>query len=484
MSTRTPRVHPARSLTPLSQPQKIQVHKVNMIHGADGLPCGVVVVGAGLSGLTAARRLVRHGVKTVVLEARDRVGGRTLTTDLAGHAVDLGGQFVGPRQNRVLALARELGVRTARVYSAGNKVLSMAGRRRTYRGLIPKVGLLALLEMAWTTRRFDRLAAAVPPERPWEAQRAAEWDGVSLDRWLDEHLWTESAKGMFRIAAQAMYAAEPRELSFLYFLFSLRAGDGFERMAGIEGGAQQEVFVGGAQQLSAGLARHLGDTVRLGEPVEEIEHTEHEVVVRTSAAKYRAAYAILALAPSLCDRIRFTPKLPRARCELQRHMVSGSVVKCVIVYDEPFWRRDGYSGEAIADDGLARVVFDDCSPDGRQAALLVFILGDAARQASKLSLEARRQAVLDALVQLFGKAAAEPVNYVDCDWIRDEWSTGCYVGLHPPGVLSTLGGALRTPCGRVHFAGSEAATRWPGYMDGAIESGERAADEVLARLGR
>ena len=453
-----------------------------MVRDSDGSRLDAVVIGAGLSGLAAARRLVEGGASTVVLEARDRVGGRTLTEDLAGHPVDLGGQFIGPGQDRVLGLARELGVRTARVHCAGRKVLSLGGRRRTYRGLIPKVGLLALLESAWTIRRFDRLAAGVPTDRPWDAPRAAEWDRMTLERWLEDRLWTEPAKALLRLAARALYAAEPRELSFLYFLFSLRAGAGFERNAGIEGGAQQEFFVGGAQQLSAGLACRLGGAVRVGEPVEAIEQTADEVMVRSRTHTFRAGRAILALAPGLCERIRFTPELPAARRELQCRMVTGSVVKCVVAYGEPFWRHNGYSGEALADDGLAQVVFDDCSEGGHKAALLAFILGDAARQASWLTPDARRQAVIDGLVRLFGERAARPSGYVDCDWIKDEWSAGCYGGLHPPGVLSTVGVALRAPCGRIHFAGSEAATRWPGFMDGALESGERAAREVLAAL--
>jgi len=454
----------------------------NIVRDGDGKWLDAVVIGAGLSGLAAARRLVAGGATTVVLEARDRVGGRTLTTDLADHAVDLGGQFIGPGQDRLRGLAQELGVRTAHVHCTGRKVLSLGGRRHTYRGLIPKVGLCALLETAWTIRRFDRLAAEVPTDRPWDAPRAAEWDRITLEHWLDKRLWTRSAKTLLAIAARAMYAAEPRELSFLYVLFSLCAGAGFERNAGIEGGAQQEFLVGGAQQLSAGLACRLGDAVRLGEPVEAIEQTEDEVVVCGRVHTYRAGRVIIALAPGLCERIRFTPELTAARRQLQRRMFTGSVVKCIVAYDEPFWRHDGCSGEALLDDCLAQVVFDDCSGDGAKAALLAFILGDAARKASFMTPDVRRQAVIEDLVRLFGERAARPSGYVDCDWRSDQWSAGCYVGLHPPGVLSTVGAALRAPCGRIHFAGSEAATHWPGFMDGAIESGERAAAEVLDAL--
>jgi monoamine oxidase len=361
-------------------------------------------------------------------------------------------------------------------------VLSIGGRRRTYRGLIPNVGLLALLETAWTIRRLDRLAAEVPTDRPWEARHAAEWDRLTLGHWLDEKLWTQPAKALLRIAAQAMYAAEPHELSFLYFLFSLRAGAGFERNAGIEGGAQQEFLVGGAQQLSTGLASRLGDVVRLGEPVEAIEQTGDEVVVRTRPSTYHADQAIVALAPGLCERIRFTPELRPARRQLQQRMITGSVVKCIVAYEEPFWRHEGFSGEAVTDDGLVQVVFDDCTEGGARAALLAFILGDAARKARCLPREARRKAVTEALVRLFGERAARPSGYIDYDWTSDEWSAGCYVGLHPPGVLSTVGVALRAACGRIHFAGSETATHWPGYMDGALQSGERAAEEVLQAL--
>jgi monoamine oxidase len=373
-------------------------------------------------------------------------------------------------------------VRIAHVHTAGRKVLLLDGRRRTYRGLIPKVGLLALLETAWTIRRLDRLAAQVPTGRPWDAPGAAEWDHLTVQAWLDKRLWTRSAKTLFGIAAQGMYAAEPRELSFLYFLFSLHAGAGFERNAGVEGGAQQDFLVGGAQQLSAGLASRMGDAVRLSEPVEAITLREDEVVVQGKSSTHRARHVIVALAPGLCERIRFTPELTDARHQLQRRMFTGSVVKCIIAYDQAFWRQEGYSGEAIADDGLVQMVFDDCSAAGDKAALLAFILGDTARKASDLTPEVRQQAVIACLVRLFGESAARPAGYIDYDWNSDEWSAGCYVGLHPPGVLSTVGAALRTPCGRIHFAGSETAIRWPGFMDGALESGERAAEEILEIL--
>ncbi|GAC1373181.1 MAG: FAD-dependent oxidoreductase [Polyangiales bacterium] len=448
----------------------------------------VVVVGAGLSGLAAARRLVDGGATVRVLEARERVGGRTLSEPLAGGVIDLGGQWIGPTQDRVAALARELGVATFPQHQVGKKVLEHAGVVSHYTGLIPKLPLLHLLELDFTMRRLDWLSRRVPPEAPWRARKAAEWDASTLADWQRDHISSRGAKTMIDIATRAVFAAEPTELSFLYFLAYLASGGGLMRLIEVRNGAQQDRFVGGAQRLSVGLAARLGDRVTLGAPVRALEQSDDGVIVRIGGGgdgsggerTVRAKHAILALPPAVAGKIHVTPALPARRALLGEKMPMGSAIKVVVAYASAFWRQAGFAGEAVSDRGPMSMIFDDCAADGSHPALVGFVLGDAAR-VHRADPDARKAAVLAQLVRTFGPRAATPLAYVDKDWSAEEWTAGCYVGLMAPGVMRAHGEALRAPCGRIHFAGTEAARQWMGYLDGAIESGERAASEVLSR---
>jgi monoamine oxidase len=444
----------------------------------------VVIVGAGISGLSAARRLVARGVEVHVLEARDRVGGRTLSADLAGARIDLGGQWIGPGQNRVIALANELGLSTFPQYDRGKKVQDFHGELRHYRGLLPWFGLFGLAEAGLGMARLELLCRRVPTDDPLRAGRGREWDAISVEQYLLSALRTRGARSALRLATEMIFCVEPRELSFLYFLFYLHAGQGLMRLSSIRRGAQQDRFVDGAQALSLRMAEALGPRVRLGAAVHEIAHGERAVTVKHAQGTTEAQLAIVAVPPLLHERLRFAPELPEERRELSRNMPMGSTIKCVIAYPRAFWREQGMSGEALSDAGPLRAVFDDTSRDGAHAALVGFIVGDAAREWHTRGRDARRAAVVEQLARLFGDEAARPSDYVDQDWIGEEWSRGCYTGVMGPGVWTRWGEALRRPVGRIHFAGTETATQWAGYFDGAIEAGHRAADEVLARLGR
>lgn len=442
-----------------------------------------MIVGAGLAGLTAARRLREAGRRVVVLEARARVGGRTLATELAGDTVDLGGQWIGPGQDRVRALVDELGVRSFPQHHHGRKVIELGGVRRTYRGFLPRVPLGALLDLGVAIERLEWMARRVPLDAPTRAPKAAAWDAVSVADWLRDHVRTAPARSVLEIATHAIFASEPQALSLLYFLFYTRSGGSLTRLSQIRGGAQQERLVGGAQQLSERLADRVGrEHVLLDSPVTAVEQDAARVVVHTPRRSLAARAAVLAVPPALADQIAFAPALPAARAELHRGTPMGSVIKCVVAYERAFWREQGRSGEAISDGEPVRLVFDDTSHDGRHPALVCFALGDAARRLGALAEPERRAAVLAHLVRLHGEAAASPRAYVDKDWTADPWSAGCYVGVMPPGLLTRAGEALRRPVGRLHFAGTETAARGCGYLDGAVESGERAAAEVLAAL--
>jgi monoamine oxidase len=442
----------------------------------------VVIVGAGVAGLTAARRLHRQGVSVVVLEARDRVGGRTLSQRVGQDVLDLGGQWIGPTQDRLAALAKELGVQTFPQHHQGKKILSWGGNIRQYFGEIPWLSTFAMIELLLMRSKFGSLAKTIRPEAPWDSPGALELDGQTLETWKQRHLRTRGARLFLDIVTRAVLTSEPRDVSFLYFLSYLRWGQGLDRLISIPNGAQQDRFVGGAQQISERMATDLGDRVRLSTPVLAIEQTADGVVVRTPAGPVEGRRVVVAIPPVLAGRIQYSPSLPAARDQLTARMPMGSVIKYLAVYDRPFWREAGLSGEAFSDTGITTTTFDDCSHDGSHAALVTFSDGDVARVWSQRTPEERKQAVVAEFVRFFGPAAAKPTAFAEKNWLEEPWSRGCYVGVMGPGTMTAWGSALREPCGRIHWAGTETATKWMGYLDGAIESGERVAQEIASRI--
>jgi monoamine oxidase len=446
------------------------------------LRADVVVVGAGLAGLTTADELTRLGHSAIVLEARDRVGGRTWTKRVAGAPVDHGGQWIGPQQERIGALASSLGIATFPTFNTGLNVYFQGGSLRTYEGTIPPASREAIGQIAVALIRLNEMARTVPLEAPWEAPRAAEWDGQTVETWKLANVANAEARLLLDLAIEAVFACEPRDLSLLHALFYIHAGETVEILIGTAGAAQESRLVGGAQLVSRRLARRLGDAVILRSPVREIAQRRRGVEVESDRATVRAERCIVTVPPALAGRIEYDPPLPGLRDQLTQRLPMGSVIKCHAVYDRPFWRDDGLTGQATSDTGPARITFDNSPPSGRPGVLLGFIEGQEAREWGRRPADARRAAVLQSFVNYFGERARTPRAYVDQNWAEEVWSRGCYVGFAPPGVLLDYGEALRAPVGRIHWAGTETATEWTGYMDGAVQSGQRAAAEVHAAL--
>jgi monoamine oxidase len=440
-----------------------------MIHDA-------IVVGAGLSGLVCARRLVAAGRDVIVMEARPRVGGRLWSGEVGGAIVDLGGQWLSVDQPRLLALAAELGVASAPQPRAGRVV----DDSRRAGGLFAQ--LAAAIAQWRAARRIGRMMQMIPADAPATAPDAAALDAVALGPWLAGTIGNPVARERIALHAELVFAADPAGLSLLAYLARLGTTGGFApRGPDLPGGGRDHRFVGGAQRLALQLAEELGDAVQLGAPALVVDDgAAGSLVVRGPAGDRAARRVVLAVPPRLA--VRIAPTLPEPVRRLGAAMQAGSVVKCFAAYHRAFWREAGLSGEAYRTRGAVRAVVDASPPDGAAPVLLAFVVGGAAEAWRARDPAERRQEILDTLGALFGDPARAPLDYLEADWAAEPWSAGCVAGT-PPGALAA-GAAWRGSYGGIHLGGTEAAVRWPGYMEGAIEAGDRAADDVLAATRR
>ncbi|MBA2545543.1 MAG: FAD-dependent oxidoreductase, partial [Solirubrobacterales bacterium] len=419
------------------------------------------------------------------LEARDRVGGRTLNLELeGGQAVEVGGQWVGPTQPRVLALCDDLGLETFPTYRDGRNVLELGGKRSTYRGTIPRISPLVLADVRRAQRRFERLARSIPPDAPWTAPDAARLDSMTLAGWLDDNVRSERARSLFSIACGTVWGMEPGQITLLWALACASSAGGFEAMISVEGGAQQDRVVGGSQAICETIAEGLAGSLALDSPVGAIDQDGTSVTVTVPGGVVRARRAIVAMAPDLAGRIAYDPRLAGRREQLTGRMASGALTKCTAVYARPFWRDEGLTGEALSDAGPLETTFDNSPPGEDGPGVIVgFVSGPAAAEHALLGLSERRRRVTECLERLFGEAARHPGAYHEQAWAEEAWSAGGPVCSPAPGTLTAYGDELRRPAGRVHWAGAETATTWCGYMEGAVQSGERAAGEALDAEG-
>lgn len=440
----------------------------------------VVVIGAGFAGLSAARALAKAGKKVVVLEARDRVGGRVMTKTLGngGPWVDLGGQWIGPTQHAITALVAELGIDTFPMWTRGENLVVVNGTSKRYRGTIPKLALGSLLNVGWARWRLDRMSKAVPLDAPWKAKRAAEWDALSLGAWLDRNIKTKTARALIDAALETIYAASSHEISLLHALFYVRSGGNLDILMGTDGGAQATRVMGGMQPVATKLAASLD--VRLSCPVRRVEQHDDGITVHHDGGSLVARRVVVAIPPKLVADLTFEPALKGPRADLVTRMPMGAVIKHTAIYERPFWRDDRLSGMVVSDVGPIHVVFDNSLPDGMKGILIGFSEAENAKKLGALAEDERRDAATTCFARYFGERAKRPIAYADHVWQHDPWTGGCYGAFMPPGVWTSLGPSIREPQGRVHWAGTETATVWSGYIDGAITSGHRAAEEILS----
>lgn len=445
----------------------------------------VVIVGAGFAGLAAARALKAAGRSVIIVDGRDRVGGRAYSEQVKlGGWVDMGAQWLGPDQTRVLEIAKEVGAQTFPSHVEGKGVLIIGGKRSTFT-MVPKEEYpgFSEAEMADVAQAFsslDTMAAAVPKDAPWSAPKAREWDSMTLESWMDQNVKTAAGRAAVRIFVLGYQACEPSDISLLHMLFYIAAGGGFESLH--VGGIAYRV-VGGTFQIAAGMAKDLQDAIRLGTTVITIDQSAADKVrVATNKGVLEGKRVIVACAPAMANLLNYVPDLPASRMQFTQRVPMGSSIKCHVVYPTPFWREKGLSGITTSDSTPLSFTFDNSPPSGKPGILAAFFEGQESRAfAGKPEAEIRKT-IIDNLVEFFGSEAANPAEVFIKIWDADPWARGCFSGIMPPSVWTDYPDAIRRPVDRIHWAGTETATRWYAYLEGAVQSGERAAKEVNGKL--
>jgi monoamine oxidase len=452
----------------------------------------VIVVGAGLSGLIAARDLIRSGKSVVVLEARKRVGGRMISANtISGGVVDLGGQWVGPTQTRMVALLDEMKLQRFDSYYDGKSVFHWNGQRSEANILhdfqksyiffdqnelpVPdadKQAADALRDLFWKT------VATVDKERPWLTPDARTLDQETVFSWGLRH--TNSAYARFfldwlcRVGGSGGF--EPGQASILHLAWA-------QAVAPQSDLPETWLIHGGAGQVARTLGQQMEGIIRLNAEVSAIEHADRKVTVRTrDGGTYNGRAVIVAIPPPLRAGIHFMPALPADLTGLIQRGPMGSMAKVIAVYPRAFWREKGVSGMGIGNLPTLELTADSSPPSGTPGILASFVSSNRTVEWSRLDPSERRKAVLDDMVAYLGAEAAEPEQYFEAIWNNEPWTTGAFVSHLTPGAWTGYGQAWRRPVGPIFWAGTDSAGEWPGYYEGAIAAAEHATRQALATL--
>ena len=302
----------------------------------------VLVIGAGYAGLTAALQLKQAGKKVLLLEARDRVGGRIWTQhNPDGTYFDLGGQWIGPGHESMYAYANTYNIKTFPTQTEGKTVLHLKDRLIQYKGIIPRLPLGALLKLNGVIQRINRQSKHIDLHEPWNSPNAVYLDSISAQEWLDKTTDNQVVKDVFKIAFESIFVSGLQKVSMLHVLFYTKSNKSFDFLMNTEKGAQQDRIDGGAQSIANKIANELGEVILYNHEVKSIAQNNNTVSIQGDGFSVEGKRVIIAVPPSIAAKFYYGNLLPNNRLEVMKSLHTPVVYKCYTVYQKPFWRDKG-----------------------------------------------------------------------------------------------------------------------------------------------